>query len=285
MEGLWRRLPHAPWCRWPPTTRKTTCRPSSGKSTRRCRPAHVLVVDDNSPDGTGRLADELAAADPRMHVLHRPGKLGLGTAILAGMRYAMEHDFDYFVSMDADFSHQPRYLPAMVAGMARHDVMIGSRYVPGGGTENWPLKRRLMSNGVNLLMRLLMRVRARDASGGFRCYRVSQTARGPPGTDDFARLLVSGGDAVPLPQGRLPRSARRRSSSPTAAAALSKVNIARGRAVDGRVVVPGVAGVFRAGLRAQWKSAPGRSRLVPPSGLLPSRRQPFDAPSRWQRRR
>ncbi len=136
--------------------------------------AHVLVVDDNSPDGTGRLADELAAADPQLHVLHRAGKLGLGTAILAGMRYAMEHDFDYFVSMDADFSHHPRYLPAMMAGMDKNDVMIGSRYVPGGGTENWPLKRWLISNGVNLLTRLLMRVGARDASGGFRCYRVSK---------------------------------------------------------------------------------------------------------------
>ena len=131
-------------------------------------------MDDNSPDGTGKLADGLAAADPRVHVLHRAGKLGLGTAILAGMRYAMEHDYDYVLSMDADFSHHPRYLPAMVAGMDRHDVMIGSRYVPGGGTENWPLKRWLISNGVNLLTRLLMRIGARDASGGFRCYRVSK---------------------------------------------------------------------------------------------------------------
>ena len=136
--------------------------------------AVILVVDDNSPDGTGKLADDLAAADPRVHVLHRAGKLGLGTAILAGMRYAMQHDFDYFFSMDADFSHHPRYLPAMVAGMDRHDVMIGSRYVPGGGTENWPLKRWLISNSVNLLTRLLMRIGARDASGGFRCYRVSK---------------------------------------------------------------------------------------------------------------
>ena len=136
--------------------------------------ANVLVVDDNSPDGTGKLADDLAAADPRVHVIHRAGKLGLGTAIVAGMRYAMEHDFDYVISMDADFSHNPRYLPAMVAGMDRHDVMIGSRYVPGGGTENWPLKRWLISNSVNLLTRMLMRVGARDASGGFRCYRVSK---------------------------------------------------------------------------------------------------------------
>ena len=91
--------------------------------------AHVLVVDDNSPDGTGQLADELAAADPRIHVLHRPGKLGLGTATLAAMQYAMDHGYDYLQNMDADFSHPPRYLPGILAGMAKHDVMIGSRYV------------------------------------------------------------------------------------------------------------------------------------------------------------
>jgi dolichol-phosphate mannosyltransferase len=136
--------------------------------------ADVLVVDDNSPDGTGRLADDLAAADPHIHVLHRPGKLGLGTAVLTAMRYAMEHDYDYLVNMDADFSHHPRYLPALTAGMNRYDVMIGSRYVSGGGTENWPLSRRLLSGGVNALTRLLMRVGAHDCSGAFRCYRVSK---------------------------------------------------------------------------------------------------------------
>jgi dolichol-phosphate mannosyltransferase len=136
--------------------------------------ADVLVIDDNSPDGTGRLADELAAADPRVHIVHRAGKLGLGTAILAAMRYAADHGYDYLVNMDADFSHHPRYLPAIVAGMKRYDVMIGSRYVAGGGTENWPLSRRLMSGGVNRLVRLLMRIPARDTSGAYRCYRVAK---------------------------------------------------------------------------------------------------------------
>jgi dolichol-phosphate mannosyltransferase len=136
--------------------------------------ADMLVIDDNSPDGTGRLADELAAANPRLHVLHRPGKLGLGTAILDGMRFALEHGYDLFVNMDADFSHHPRYLPAVLAGMDRHDVMIGSRYVPGGGSENWPLSRRLMSRGINTLVSVLMRIPARDCSGSYRCYRVAK---------------------------------------------------------------------------------------------------------------
>src|SRR5262245_7982743 len=134
--------------------------------------AHVLVVDDNSPDGTGQLADELAAADSRIQVLHRAGKLGLGTAILTAMRYAMEHDYDYLLNMDAGFSHHPRYLAALVAGMDRHDVMVGSRYVPGGGTVAWPWSRRMMSWGVNLLARFLLRIPARDCSGSYRCYRV-----------------------------------------------------------------------------------------------------------------
>src|SRR5262245_44214538 len=91
--------------------------------------ADILVVDDNSPDGTGRVADELAAQDSRIHVLHRPGKLGLGTATIAAMKYAIEHDYDYHLNMDADFSHPPRYLPALRSGMDRADVAIGSRYV------------------------------------------------------------------------------------------------------------------------------------------------------------
>jgi len=134
--------------------------------------AEVLVTDDNSPDGTGKLADEMAAADPRIHVIHRAGKLGLGTAILAAMRYAMDNHYDILVNVDADFSHDPRYLPDLLAGMKRHDVMIGSRYVPGGGTINWPLSRKVMSWGINALVRLLMRIPARDTSGGYRAYRV-----------------------------------------------------------------------------------------------------------------
>ncbi|HVK14337.1 MAG TPA: polyprenol monophosphomannose synthase [Gemmataceae bacterium] len=136
--------------------------------------ADVLVVDDNSPDGTGRLVADLAAADHRIHALHRPGKLGLGTAIIAAMKYAIAHGYDFVLNMDADFSHPPRYIPALLAGMATKDVMIGSRYVPGGGTENWPKAREAISRAVNLVVRTFFRMGVRDASGAYRCYRVSK---------------------------------------------------------------------------------------------------------------
>ncbi len=139
--------------------------------------ADVLVLDDNSPDGTGKLADELHEADPKVLVEHRPGKLGLGAAILAAMRFALERNYDLLINMDADFSHHPRYLPALLAGMDGRDVMIGSRYVSGGGSAHWPLTRRLMSTGVNMLVRLLMRIPAHDTSGAYRCYRVDLLRR------------------------------------------------------------------------------------------------------------
>ncbi|HSQ55224.1 MAG TPA: glycosyltransferase, partial [Gemmata sp.] len=127
--------------------------------------ADILVIDDNSPDGTWKIVEEMGAADPRIHLLRRPGKLGLGTATLAAMKYAMDHNYDYLQNMDADFSHPPRYLPGILAGMSKYDVMIGSRYIAGGGTENWPLPRRMMSQGVNLLVRFLFRMPVKDASG------------------------------------------------------------------------------------------------------------------------
>lgn len=133
--------------------------------------AHILIIDDNSPDGTGQLADDLAALDNRIHVKHRTGKLGLGSAIVAGMRYAIEHGYGRYVSMDADMSHDPKYLPALTTMSDRYDVKIGCRYMPGGGVVNWPLQRWLISRSVNVLTRVLMRIPARDASGGFRCYR------------------------------------------------------------------------------------------------------------------
>jgi len=132
----------------------------------------ILVIDDNSPDGTGQWCDERAKSEPRLHCLHREGKLGLGTATIAGMKYAIEHDYDLMLNMDADFSHHPRYIPALLEGMDSADVTIGSRYVPGGGVKDWPLKRRLMSWGVNTYARWLLGLRPKDCSGAFRCFRV-----------------------------------------------------------------------------------------------------------------
>ena len=136
--------------------------------------AHLLVIDDNSPDGTGKLADELESQDPRIHVINRSGKLGLGTAMLAACRFAFERDFEFLLNLDADFSHPPRYIPSILEGMQNRDVMIGSRYTEGGGTDNWPLSRKIISRSVNLLVRCLFGMGVKDASGAFRCYRVSK---------------------------------------------------------------------------------------------------------------
>ncbi|NQT85751.1 polyprenol monophosphomannose synthase [bacterium] len=133
----------------------------------------LLVVDDNSPDGTGAIADELAAEHAEVHVLHRAGKLGLGTATLAGMGYAREHGYDFVVGMDADFSHDPKYLPDLLARRDESDVVIGSRYVPGGGVRDWGRVRRFMSWGANAFVRTVLGLRARDCSGAYRCYRVA----------------------------------------------------------------------------------------------------------------
>ncbi|MCA9246125.1 MAG: polyprenol monophosphomannose synthase [Planctomycetales bacterium] len=141
--------------------------------------ANVLVVDDNSPDGTGDWCDQHAATQPRLHCLHRRGKLGLGTATIAAFEYAIEQQYDYVLNMDADFSHDPGYAPQIVeamenaAGEPLADVAIGSRYVPGGKIEGWPLLRHCMSRAVNGYSRLLLRLPTRDCSGAFRCYRVS----------------------------------------------------------------------------------------------------------------
>lgn len=134
----------------------------------------LLVVDDNSPDGTGRIADEFAAGDSRVNVLHRAGKQGLGTAILAGLQYGIDHGYDFVINMDADFSHDPQYLPGLRACMDDADVGIGSRYVPGGGVVGWSGWRHFMSRGINLYARCMLGLPARDTSGAFRCYRLSK---------------------------------------------------------------------------------------------------------------
>ena len=144
--------------------------------------ADLLVIDDNSPDGTGDWCNLQGRKDVRVRCLHREGKLGLGTAIIAGMKYGIEHGYKYVLNMDADFSHQPKYLPDMLDGMQPAggpavDVMIGSRYIPGGGVEGWGLKRHLMSSGVNLYARWLLGLKPKDCSGGFRCYRTELLAK------------------------------------------------------------------------------------------------------------
>lgn len=138
--------------------------------------AKVLVIDDNSPDGTGRVADELAAADGRVNALHRAGKKGLGAATLAGFREAIARGYDFVLNMDADFSHDPAHLPALVDCMQRADVAIGSRYIPGGGIDGWGVGRHFMSRGINWYARLLLGLPTRDNSGAFRCYRVAKLA-------------------------------------------------------------------------------------------------------------
>ncbi len=135
-------------------------------------PVDVLIVDDNSPDGTGELADQLAAQrDGRVAVIHRPGKLGLGTAYIAGFKQALAAGAERIITMDADFSHHPRYIPDLLGRSVRADLVIGSRYVPGGGTRFCSLKRRLLSRGANLFARLMLGLQAHDCTAGFRCYR------------------------------------------------------------------------------------------------------------------
>jgi dolichol-phosphate mannosyltransferase len=132
----------------------------------------VLVADDASPDGTGAVADRLAATDPHVHVLHRAGKEGLGAAYVAGFAWARERGFDVVVEMDADGSHAPEQLPRLLAALETADVVLGSRWVPGGRVVNWPWRRMLLSRGGNLYTRIVLGFPVRDATGGYRAYRM-----------------------------------------------------------------------------------------------------------------
>ncbi|MPY77134.1 MAG: glycosyltransferase [Actinophytocola sp.] len=146
--------------------------------------AHVLVVDDGSPDGTGELADDLAAADERVHVLHRTEKTGLGAAYIAGFRWGLARDYATIVEMDADGSHAPEDLPRILAALANADLVLGSRYVPGGRVVNWPKRRQLLSRGGNLYSRIALGVSIKDITAGFRAYRASVLEKLP--LDDIA---------------------------------------------------------------------------------------------------
>lgn len=150
----------------------------------------LLVIDDNSPDGTGDWCDKKAAEDSRLSCIHREGKLGLGTATIAAMQYAIAEEYTWMVNMDADFSHHPRYLPDLIAATQadpQPGCVIGSRYVEGGGVEGWPLRRRLMSRAVNLYARTLLGLTPRDCSGAFRAYRVDRLREIP-----FDRIISRG---------------------------------------------------------------------------------------------
>ena len=132
----------------------------------------ILVVDDNSPDGTGQIADELSAKDSQIHVLHRTVKDGLGGAYLAGFDWGLAAGYDILIEMDADCSHQPEQLPSLVRAVeAGADLAIGSRYVPGGKTKNWPAHRQILSRGANLYTRLILGTSIKDITAGFRAYR------------------------------------------------------------------------------------------------------------------
>ena len=133
--------------------------------------AHILVADDNSPDGTGKLADELAVGDEAVHVLHRKGKEGLGAAYLAGFRWGIENGYGVLVEMDADGSHQPEELPRLLTALKSADVVLGSRWIPGGRVVNWPKSREFISRGGSLYSRVLLEVPLRDMTGGYRAFR------------------------------------------------------------------------------------------------------------------
>ena len=139
--------------------------------------AHLLIVDDSSPDGTGEIADKLATGDPHIHVLHRAGKAGLGAAYIAGFRWALEEGYGAIVEMDADGSHQPEELPRLLRALANADLVLGSRYVPGGAVLNWARSRELLSRGGNNYARLMLGLKLKDATGGYRVFRATTLRR------------------------------------------------------------------------------------------------------------
>lgn len=147
----------------------------------------VLVVDDHSPDGTGEIADRLAAQTSRVHVRHRPSKMGLGTAYIEGFKWSVEQGYDFVFEMDCDFSHDPKYLPQLLAAISDADLALGSRYIKGGQTPDWGLMRKLISRGGNTFARLVLGLKTHDCTGGFRCYRRETLERVP-----WSRIEIEG---------------------------------------------------------------------------------------------
>ncbi|MEK9942559.1 MAG: polyprenol monophosphomannose synthase, partial [Gammaproteobacteria bacterium] len=130
----------------------------------------MLIIDDNSPDGTGELADRIASEDAKVYVMHRAGKEGLGKAYLAGFTWALDRDYSHVFEIDADFSHNPQDLPRLLEATAHADIALGSRWIPGGGISGWPISRLMLSRGGNLYARLILGVPYRDLTGGFKCF-------------------------------------------------------------------------------------------------------------------
>ena len=166
--------------------------------------AHVLVTDDNSPDGTGEIADGSPPSDDQVHVLHRLGKEGLGAAYLAGFAWGFEHGYDVLVEMDADGSHQPEQLPAAARRAEHADMVMGSRWVNGGRVVNWPKSREFLSRGGNLWTQLMLGVPLKDATGGFNVFRARDPARHRPQRDRIRRLLLPGRPVLACAEDRLP---------------------------------------------------------------------------------
>lgn len=170
---------------------------------------HLLIVDDDSPDGTGKIADELAAGDKRIRVKHRKEKQGLGAAYIAGFRYAFEKDYEYVVEMDADGSHRAQDLPKLLAVCASNDLVIGSRYVKGGQTQNWPMQRQWLSRGGNLYAKIMLGSKLNDMTAGFRVFNAeflkkmnldTINARGYSFQIEMAyRTIQSGGRTAEVP--------------------------------------------------------------------------------------
>ena len=180
--------------------------------------AHLLVVDDSSPDGTGALADALAAADPQVHVLHRRAKEGLGQAYLAGFGWGLERDYDVLVEMDADGSHQPEQLPALLAVLPEADLVLGSRWVPGGSVVNWPIRRRLLSQGGNAYVRRALGIGVAGRDRRLPRLPAYDAGEARPGRRSPARATASRSTSRGAPCSRGSASSRCRSSSSSGSA-------------------------------------------------------------------
>lgn len=209
----------------------------------------VLVVDDNSPDGTGTIADDIARGDQQVHVLHRKGKEGLGAAYIAGFRWALERGYDVLVEMDADGSHQPEQLPSMLKAVSGADLVIGSRWVPGGSVVNWPVHRKLLSRAGSFYSRVMLGLSVRDITAGYRAFRRGTLERVPLDSVDS----VGYGFQVDMTF-RVAQAGLRIVEVP-----ITFVEREYGDSkMSGNIVFEAIANVTRWGLSARWARLAGR---------------------------